>query len=156
MGADRALFFLHELVWRALLIGSPILLGTLIVGLLISVLQVATQIQEITLSYVPVWALRKTPSPARPCADEPKSPAAPKLVRDPCAKPAPSPVKIATISGPRRVQRSRGRTKPASHPAPSLVGGTRKKFSAAAKILFQPAEIQFVGESIAPISRKWT
>ena len=53
MGADRALYFLHELVWRALLIGSPILLGTLIVGLLISVLQVATQIQEITLSYVP-------------------------------------------------------------------------------------------------------
>ena len=53
MGADRALFFLHELVWKALLIGSPILLGTLIVGLLISVLQVATQIQEITLSYVP-------------------------------------------------------------------------------------------------------
>jgi len=53
LGADRALFFLHELVWKALLIGSPILLGTLIVGLLISVLQVATQIQEITLSYVP-------------------------------------------------------------------------------------------------------
>ncbi|MFZ2031055.1 MAG: flagellar biosynthetic protein FliQ [Vitreimonas sp.] len=53
MGADRALFFLHELVWRALLIGSPILVGTLIVGLLVSVLQVATQIQEITLSYVP-------------------------------------------------------------------------------------------------------
>jgi flagellar biosynthetic protein FliQ len=53
LGADRALFFLHELVWKALLIGSPILLGTLVVGLLISVLQVATQIQEITLSYVP-------------------------------------------------------------------------------------------------------
>lgn len=51
--ADRALFYLHELVWRALVIGSPILLGTLTVGLLISVLQVATQIQEITLSYVP-------------------------------------------------------------------------------------------------------
>jgi flagellar biosynthetic protein FliQ len=40
-------------VWRALVIGSPILLGTLVVGLLISILQVATQIQEITLSYVP-------------------------------------------------------------------------------------------------------
>jgi flagellar biosynthetic protein FliQ len=53
LGADRALFYLHELVWRALVIGSPILLGTLIVGLLISILQVATQIQEITLSYVP-------------------------------------------------------------------------------------------------------
>lgn len=53
MGADRALFFLHELVWAALIIGGPILVATLIVGVLISVLQVATQIQEATLSYVP-------------------------------------------------------------------------------------------------------
>jgi flagellar biosynthesis protein FliQ len=53
MGADHALFLLNELVWTALIIGGPILLGTLIVGLLISVFQVATQIQEITLSYVP-------------------------------------------------------------------------------------------------------
>lgn len=53
MGADRALFFLNELVWTALTIGAPILVGTMIVGLVVSVLQVATQIQEITLSYVP-------------------------------------------------------------------------------------------------------
>lgn len=53
MSADQALFFLHELVRTALLIGAPLLGVTLIVGLVISVLQVATQIQEITLSYVP-------------------------------------------------------------------------------------------------------
>ena len=53
MDADRALYFLHELVWTALIVSAPILVGTLIVGLLISILQVATQIQEITLSYVP-------------------------------------------------------------------------------------------------------
>ena len=53
MGADHALFLMNELVWTALIIGGPILLGTLIVGLVVSVLQVATQIQEITLSYVP-------------------------------------------------------------------------------------------------------
>jgi flagellar biosynthetic protein FliQ len=53
MGADRALFLLNELVWSAIFIGGPIMLGTLIVGLLVSVFQVATQIQEITLSYVP-------------------------------------------------------------------------------------------------------
>lgn len=53
MGADRALFLLNELVWTAVIIGGPIMLGTLIVGLIVSVLQVATQIQEITLSYVP-------------------------------------------------------------------------------------------------------
>lgn len=51
--ADRALFFLHELVWNALIISAPILAGTMIVGLIISILQVATQIQEITLTYVP-------------------------------------------------------------------------------------------------------
>ena len=53
MGADHALFLLNELVWTALFIGGPILIGTLAVGLIVSVFQVATQIQEITLSYVP-------------------------------------------------------------------------------------------------------
>lgn len=53
MGPDRALFLLNELVWNALIIGGPIMIGTLIVGLIVSVFQVATQIQEITLSYVP-------------------------------------------------------------------------------------------------------
>ncbi|MEQ1810434.1 MAG: flagellar biosynthesis protein FliQ [Terricaulis sp.] len=53
MEADRALFFLHELVWTALVVCAPILGGTLLVGLVISILQVATQVQEITLTYVP-------------------------------------------------------------------------------------------------------
>jgi len=53
LGADRALYYLNELVWSALIIAGPIMATTLIIGLIISVLQVATQIQEITLSYVP-------------------------------------------------------------------------------------------------------
>ena len=53
MGADRALFFTNEMIWTALSVAAPILAGVLLVGLVISVLQVATQIQEITLSYVP-------------------------------------------------------------------------------------------------------
>lgn len=53
VGADRALFYLNELVWTAAIIAAPVLAATLIVGLAVSVLQVATQIQEITLSYVP-------------------------------------------------------------------------------------------------------
>ena len=53
MNADQALFILDQMVWNAFLIAGPILMGTLVVGVLISVLQVATQIQEITLSYVP-------------------------------------------------------------------------------------------------------
>lgn len=53
MGADRALYFLNQLIWTAFAVAGPILAVTLIVGLLISILQVATQIQEMTLSYVP-------------------------------------------------------------------------------------------------------
>ncbi|MES1158296.1 MAG: flagellar biosynthesis protein FliQ [Terricaulis silvestris] len=53
MGADHALSLMNELVWSALIISAPVLIGTLIVGVIISVFQVATQVQEITLSYVP-------------------------------------------------------------------------------------------------------
>jgi flagellar biosynthesis protein FliQ len=53
VGADRALFLLKEMVWTALIVAGPLLAATLLVGLVISVLQVATQLQEITLSYVP-------------------------------------------------------------------------------------------------------
>lgn len=53
MGADRALFLVTEMIWNAMFVAGPILLATLIVGLLISVFQVTTQVQEITLSYVP-------------------------------------------------------------------------------------------------------
>lgn len=53
MGGDRALFFLNELMWNAFALAAPILFSTLIVGVVIGVVQVATQIQEITLSYVP-------------------------------------------------------------------------------------------------------
>jgi len=44
---------MSQMVIEALWIAGPILFGTLIVGLIVSVFQVATQIQEITLSYVP-------------------------------------------------------------------------------------------------------
>jgi flagellar biosynthetic protein FliQ len=53
MGADQALELLNRLIWSAALISGPLLAATLIVGLVISVLQVATQLQEATLSYVP-------------------------------------------------------------------------------------------------------
>lgn len=36
-----------------MIIAAPVLLAALLVGLLISVLQVATQLQEMTLTYVP-------------------------------------------------------------------------------------------------------
>jgi len=53
MGADRALSLLNQMLWDSLLIAGPLLVATLLVGLFISVFQVTTQIQEITLSYVP-------------------------------------------------------------------------------------------------------
>ena len=53
MGSDRALALLNELMWGALIVAAPVLLATLLVGLLVSVFQVTTQLQEVTLSYVP-------------------------------------------------------------------------------------------------------
>ncbi len=53
MGADQALGLMNQLFWNAALIAAPVLITVLIVGLLVSVFQVATQLQEMTLSYVP-------------------------------------------------------------------------------------------------------
>ncbi|RHW18945.1 flagellar biosynthetic protein FliQ [Sphingomonas gilva] len=53
MEADRALNFMNDMLWSSLIVAGPVLLATLAVGLVISVFQVATQLQEITLSYVP-------------------------------------------------------------------------------------------------------
>jgi flagellar biosynthetic protein FliQ len=55
--SDQALELLNHLLWTAFLVSAPVLLCCLIVGLLISVLQVATQLQEMTLSYVPKLAV---------------------------------------------------------------------------------------------------
>lgn len=53
MGPDRALNFLNDMLWNSLLVAGPILLAILVVGLFISIFQVTTQLQEMTLSYVP-------------------------------------------------------------------------------------------------------
>ncbi|HEX4695780.1 flagellar biosynthetic protein FliQ [Sphingomonas sp.] len=53
MGGDRALSLLNDMLWNSLLVAGPVLIATLLVGLVISVFQVTTQLQEITLSYVP-------------------------------------------------------------------------------------------------------
>ena len=41
------------MLWNSLVVAGPILVATLLVGLAISIFQVTTQIQEMTLSYVP-------------------------------------------------------------------------------------------------------
>lgn len=53
MTPDRALDYLNDMLWNAAIVAGPVMVATLIVGLIVSVFQVATQIQEITLSYVP-------------------------------------------------------------------------------------------------------
>lgn len=53
MEADRALNLLSDMLWQCLVVAAPILIATLAIGVVISVFQVATQIQEATLSYVP-------------------------------------------------------------------------------------------------------
>lgn len=53
MDADTAMRFLTEALMAAIKISAPFLIITLVVGLLISILQVVTQIQEMTLTFVP-------------------------------------------------------------------------------------------------------
>lgn len=57
MGADEALQLLDQLMWNAMMVAGPILVAALVIGVLISVLQVATQLQEMTLSYIPKLAI---------------------------------------------------------------------------------------------------
>lgn len=53
MSNDLAIYLCKQLLWHALLIAAPIILVALITGLFISILQVVTQIQDSTLSFVP-------------------------------------------------------------------------------------------------------
>lgn len=53
MHADMALQMLGDLFWTGLLVCAPVLGLTMLVGLLISILQVVTQVQEMSLTFVP-------------------------------------------------------------------------------------------------------
>ncbi len=53
MSTDFAIFLSKQLLWQALFISSPIILSALLCGLLVSILQVVTQIQDSTLSVAP-------------------------------------------------------------------------------------------------------
>ena len=53
MHSDLALRMMADLFWTALIICAPVLGITLAVGLLVSVLQVTTQIQEASLTFIP-------------------------------------------------------------------------------------------------------
>ena len=53
MHPDLALKLMTDLLWTGLLLCLPVLGLTLLVGLVISMLQVVTQIQEMSLTFVP-------------------------------------------------------------------------------------------------------
>jgi len=51
--SDFALALSNEMLWTAILISGPVLGLSMLVGLLISIFQVVTQIQEMSLTFVP-------------------------------------------------------------------------------------------------------
>jgi flagellar biosynthesis protein FliQ len=53
MHPDLALKMMSELLWTGLLVSAPVLGLTLLVGLFISVLQVVTQVHEMSLTFIP-------------------------------------------------------------------------------------------------------
>lgn len=53
MDADTAMRLLAEALIAAAKVSAPFLIATLVVGLVISILQVVTQVQEMTLTFVP-------------------------------------------------------------------------------------------------------
>lgn len=53
MNTEFIVHVFREAFYTALLVSAPVLLVSLLVGLLISVFQAATSIQEFTLSFVP-------------------------------------------------------------------------------------------------------
>ena len=53
MNSQMVLTVGQEAMWLLLLVSAPILVTVLVVGLLVSIFQAITQIQEATLSFVP-------------------------------------------------------------------------------------------------------
>ncbi|SMC27708.1 flagellar biosynthetic protein FliQ [Andreprevotia lacus DSM 23236] len=53
MQFDQAHQLIAAMLWKGLLLSLPVLLVAMVVGLLISVIQVVTQVQDMSLSFVP-------------------------------------------------------------------------------------------------------
>ena len=53
MDASDVIEVSREAMWVTLVIGAPLLLTALVIGLIISLIQALTQIQEMTLVFVP-------------------------------------------------------------------------------------------------------
>jgi flagellar biosynthetic protein FliQ len=53
MNSDVALYWIQEALKTTIMLGAPLLVAALVVGLVISLVQAVTSIQEMTLSYIP-------------------------------------------------------------------------------------------------------
>ena len=53
MSGDAYLQLVSHMLWVGLLIMAPLLIVVMVVGVLISIFQVVTQIQEVSLSFIP-------------------------------------------------------------------------------------------------------
>jgi flagellar biosynthetic protein FliQ len=53
LGADAAMTLTSEMLWTAVILAAPVIGVATLVGLAVSILQVVTQIQESSLSFVP-------------------------------------------------------------------------------------------------------
>lgn len=53
MSVDTAITLIQEMLWVALKVGTPVIATAFFVGLLISIFQAATQIHEMTLTFIP-------------------------------------------------------------------------------------------------------
>ena len=53
MNSDLAMQLMGNLLWTAVLVSAPLLALTLLVGVIVSLLQAVTQVQEMSLTFVP-------------------------------------------------------------------------------------------------------
>jgi flagellar biosynthetic protein FliQ len=53
MTARELVGVIEQVMWTVLVVGGPIVIGSMVVGLIISIFQAATQINEATLTFVP-------------------------------------------------------------------------------------------------------
>ena len=53
MDQNQIIDILREGIWVALKIGGPMLIASMVVGVLVAIFQAATQIHEQTLSFIP-------------------------------------------------------------------------------------------------------
>ena len=53
MTIDFATYIFQEIIWQALVIVGPFLLAAVVIGLIVSLVQTVTSLQDQTLSFVP-------------------------------------------------------------------------------------------------------